>query len=250
LLVRFDTAQKHHAKLRIKFDKINRTYMQAKETVEVLSKKQADIQLSVEDRTKLVEKTNRITMARDQNLFECRQRLHRLKEDIPRYKSGMLETFTFCQDVEQKRIEFLKQSLELYVHALELGVGPASVETAACAIALVNSDADVVQYGERYGDCMPLVIPQLDSDGTDSITVLTIASSYVPLPHIRNSDALVHQHKVHIVPPSWLPSSSLPPPFRLTTPFPQCLCETQRYHVYNREQPAHEPHEHRRELGR
>eukprot|EP00038_Savillea_parva_P020781 m.32446 g.32446 ORF g.32446 m.32446 type:complete len:500 (-) comp4891_c0_seq1:247-1746(-) len=160
----FNKAQNRYAKLRVKFDKVHKTYTQAKDTVEALTNKVSDSQLSADERFKLTEKIKKSSMERDRHRFECLQRLARLKEDIPRYQQGMRETFTLCQDVEQKRIEFLKQSLALFVHALEPGIAPESVAAARAALVPVNSDADVVRYGEKYGDGMPLVLPVVDAD--------------------------------------------------------------------------------------
>jgi hypothetical protein len=38
-----------------------------------------------------------MAMSRDRHQFKCKQRLARLKEDVPRYQKGMRETFAQCQ---------------------------------------------------------------------------------------------------------------------------------------------------------
>jgi hypothetical protein len=66
-----------------------------------------------------------------------------------------------------KRIEFMKHTLDLYVHALEPGISRTSVESAEAAYEAIDSADDVKQYGEKYGDGMPLVLPTVvESDGS------------------------------------------------------------------------------------
>jgi len=160
----FEKAQKQFARLRGKFDKAHKTYTTTREAVDALTRKQADRQLSREERVKIVEKTTDLQMSRDQEQFKCRQRLEQLKEDLPRYQAGMRETFTYCQGVEQKRIEFVKHALDLYVQALEPGIAAVSVENARAALSSIESGIDVVKYGDRFGVGMPLVLPVVDED--------------------------------------------------------------------------------------
>lgn len=174
---RYEKAQRHYAKLTTKFEKVHKSYLQAKDTALALNKKQREAQLSDDERFKLVEKTNKISMSRDQLQFQCRQHLKQLEEDVPRYQEGMREAFTFCQDVEQKRIEFLKHALGLYVQSLEAGVKADSVQAALSAIAPVDSANDVARYGQKYGVGMPLYLPTVDSVPKLAHGLPTIASS-------------------------------------------------------------------------
>ena len=78
----------------------------------------------------------------------------------------MSEQFVMCQDIEQKRIDFLKHAMGLYIHSLV----PDDCETnlphqnVLDVIEEINADADVLMYAQVHGDGMPLILPNLDLD--------------------------------------------------------------------------------------
>eukprot|EP00041_Stephanoeca_diplocostata_P019657 m.427670 g.427670 ORF g.427670 m.427670 type:complete len:547 (+) comp21363_c1_seq17:197-1837(+) len=159
---KFDGAQKPWAKLRVKFDKSLKVYTTNTKVCSALEKKLQDTSLTAEDRVKTEERLQKFQAWAAQNHFKCEQRLRKLEEDVPRYRAEMQDAFVFCQDVEQKRIDFMQHALELYMLALEPSITPSAKEAADTAITLVNSDADMIRYSESCGDGMSLIVPTLD----------------------------------------------------------------------------------------
>ena len=51
-------------------------------------------------------------------------RLRNLAEDVPRYRGEMQSTFEFCQDIEQKRIDFFKFLMADYLRVLKVDYTP------------------------------------------------------------------------------------------------------------------------------
>lgn len=86
-----------------------------------------------------------------------------------------------------KRIEFIKHTLDLYVHALAPGISPSSVEHAKAAYEAIDSSQDVKQYGEKYGDGMPLVLPTVAEPEASSASHVGDAVSHsTPIECVRH----------------------------------------------------------------
>eukprot|EP00040_Diaphanoeca_grandis_P029222 m.170638 g.170638 ORF g.170638 m.170638 type:complete len:452 (-) comp31616_c0_seq3:729-2084(-) len=161
----FAQAQNSWAKTRTKFVKSKKVWKINTKVVEACNKKMANPgNMSIEDKEKLQDKQRKFAAWTERNRFKCAQRLKDLEDDLPRYRHDMSEQFVFCQDIEQKRIDFLKHAMGLYIHSLV----PDDSETnmphkeVLAVIDEVNADADVLLYAQVNGDGMPLILPNLD----------------------------------------------------------------------------------------
>lgn len=161
----FEKAQKNWARLYAKFSKTKKTWKQNTKLVAAVNKKLDNPKnsMSTEDWNKLKEKQKKVDRAEERNKFKCEQRLKDLKEDESRYRNEMKEQFLSCQDVEQKRVEFLKHAMGLMMHSLPTRAD-AVIESVLGQIDEVNADADLVSYAEIKGDGMPLMLPTMELD--------------------------------------------------------------------------------------
>lgn len=105
-------------------------------------------------------------------------RLRNLSEDVPRYRADMQATFEFCQDVEQKRIDFFKFLMSDYLRVLRVDYTPI-YDGLEDKIMAINADADLVRYSDQHGIGQPLMVPQFvewgatDADGMVENTDVT-----------------------------------------------------------------------------
>lgn len=161
----FEKAQKNWARLYAKFTKTKKAWKQNTKLVAAVNKKLDNPKnsMSTEDWNKLKEKQKKVDRAEERNKFKCEQRLKDLKDDESRYRNEMKEQFLSCQDVEQKRVEFLKHAMGLLMHSLPTRANPV-IEAVLGQIDEVNADADLVSYAEIKGDGMPLMLPTMELD--------------------------------------------------------------------------------------
>jgi len=93
-------------------------------------------------------------------------RLQNLSDDVPRYRGEMQATFEFCQDVEQKRIDFFKFLMADYLRVLKVDYSPI-YDGLEDKIMAINADADLVRYSDQHGVGQPLMVPQLVEYGAN-----------------------------------------------------------------------------------
>lgn len=154
----FEKAQKSWARLHAKFLKTRKVWRQGTKLLGTVQRKLQNSNLSHEEAGKLKDKEAKVLTEVKRHKEKLEQRHAALEGDETRYRKEMKEQFEFCQDVEQKRIEFLKHAMSLHIHSLPQRADSA-IQSSLATIESVNADADIVNYAELKGNGMPLMIP-------------------------------------------------------------------------------------------
>eukprot|EP00039_Didymoeca_costata_P022415 m.4441 g.4441 ORF g.4441 m.4441 type:complete len:494 (-) comp2986_c0_seq1:139-1620(-) len=158
----FEKAQKPWAKLYGKVERGQGRFHDSCKNVDILQAKIAEAELSTkhseDDVTKLQDKLAKAETERDTVKTKYESRLEALQGDLQRYRSEMRDQFDFCQDVEQKRIDFFKILMADYLRVIQVDHKEAYDKLGTC-ISGINADADLVQYSEVHGVGMPLNVP-------------------------------------------------------------------------------------------
>jgi len=217
----FEKAQKQWAKNRRNFVKSKKVWKANTKVFESCNKKLANPgNMGTEDKEKLQDKQRKFAAWTERNRFKCTQRLGALEEDLPRYRNEMSEQFVFCQDIEQKRIDFLKHAMGLYIHSLVTDDCETNMphQEVLNVVDTISADSDVLLFAQVNGDGMPLILPNLDLDnnperrmsvvGVSRNLPYTISKIMDTVPEMEDSDS----------DEEWDDSAAPPPPESLPRP--------------------------------
>eukprot|EP00045_Choanoeca_perplexa_P003727 m.33102 g.33102 ORF g.33102 m.33102 type:complete len:510 (+) comp12195_c0_seq1:65-1594(+) len=201
---RFSKAQKPWAKALKDMKRSRKAYYHCCATLNGLEAKVKQMRREnspVEEIAKVEAKVNKAIQAKADAKQVYMSAVHILEADHGRYKSEMTTAFESCQDLEQRRQDFMKTEMAQYGRILARHT-PKQCVTLQETVEAINPDADIVNYHKTMGAGMPLPVPGFEEFGakpTIEVVVNSAAESGTVPPHMQLVDLSEAQRTEGIV---------------------------------------------------
>eukprot|EP00730_Choanoeca_flexa_P006608 TRINITY_DN12185_c0_g6_i1.p1 TRINITY_DN12185_c0_g6~~TRINITY_DN12185_c0_g6_i1.p1 ORF type:complete len:514 (+),score=176.82 TRINITY_DN12185_c0_g6_i1:146-1687(+) len=196
---KFTKAQKPWAKALKDMKRSQKVYYSCCENLNSLEAKVKQLRREnapVEDIAKVEAKVNKAIQAKADAKQIYMSAVHVLEADHGRYKTEMTEVFQSCQDLEQRRQDFMKTEMGQYSRILARHT-PTQCTHMQEVVEAINPDADIVTYHKTRGAGMPLPVPGFEEFGakpTIEVVVNSPTESGTVPPHMQLVDLTVAQN--------------------------------------------------------